>query len=138
MPANESIPFYEPGKAITCYATAAITGCRLVKISATRPGPELNTDTTGGNLRVATCGAGQAAFGVAAYDALINTILKVWHGSGWIVPIFSVGALSAGVLVKSDATGGIVAIGGGEEALAVGQLVDDVGAGALAQVALFK
>jgi Uncharacterized conserved protein (DUF2190) len=135
----ESIPYYEPGRALSCFATAAITGKTFVKLSGVaRPGPELNTDTTGGTIRVAPQGASVPArtcFGVAAYDAAINTMVKVWRGSGWIVPVTAAASLTAGTEVMSDATGKAVAVAGG--AAPIGVLVDDVASGGDAQVALY-
>jgi hypothetical protein len=49
---------------------------------------------------------------VAGYDAAINKKVKIVRGYGKVVPIKSGGAIAAGDLVKSDATGRVITAAG--------------------------
>lgn len=108
LPANQCTPYHEGGPAVTGKASAAVTGKRLVKVSADRDASVLlNTSSGGGNIKVAHATAAlNTHFGVAAYDAAINTKLKVWlKGVGLILPITATGAIAAGVEVEAAANG---------------------------------
>jgi hypothetical protein len=66
---NSIVPLYEPGTRITAAVTAAVTGGKFVRPSGNfQSGPLLSTASDGGNVQVATCGAGLRALGVAGYD----------------------------------------------------------------------
>jgi len=108
LPANQCIPYHEGGPAITGKCQAAVTGKRLVKVAANRDASVLlNNASTGGNIMVnpATAALG-TAIGVAAYDAPIGSLVKVWlKGVGNILPITATGAISAGQEVEAAANG---------------------------------
>lgn len=135
-PANECIPFYEPGARITVDASAAITGKRFVKISGDREaGPALNTNTTGGNLRAAPAGAGERIFGVASHDAAQEG--KVTVLTGGIVPVTASGAIAAGAEVKVGAAGVAVTSGSTAGTVVVGMCVSAAADGEDAQILLY-
>lgn len=126
--ANDLIPFKEDGARITCTASAAVTGKQLVKISGDR-----NAD---GTYTVAPCGAGEKAFGVAAWDADIGgKVTVVSITSGHIVPIKTGGALTAGVSVKSGALGVVVAATAADKAYGIALSGAASGADAVIQLA---
>lgn len=106
--ANDLIPYKRPGQDFTAQVTAAVVGKTLVVISANvTSGPGLSNTAEGSNPRVATCGAGAQAIGVAKYDQ--PTIGgKVGVCRGGIVPITAGGTITAGQKVMSDATGRVV------------------------------
>lgn len=103
--ANDCIPYKKPGEDVTAQVTAAVVGKRFVAISAARTsGPGLATTAEGSNYRVATCGAGGRAIGVAKYDqATVGGKVGVIRGG--IVPVTAGGTVTAGQDVMSDATG---------------------------------
>ncbi|GAA3781229.1 DUF2190 family protein [Micromonospora maritima] len=103
--ANEAIPFYEPGRRITCHATAGVTGKRFVNISANRQ--------SDGNFSVAHATAAGAAFGVAAYDAATGEKVGVLRGSGFVVPVTAGGTIAAGARVEVGSNGQAVTIASG-------------------------
>src|SRR4051812_4621037 len=95
---NDAIPFYEDGDELTCTATAAVSGKTFVKISGNKQAD--------GTLSVAPCGAGDKVFGVAMFDAAINTRVTVHTiESGHVMPVVAGAALAADSSVVSDATG---------------------------------
>jgi hypothetical protein len=107
--ANDAIPTLRPGADFTAQVTAAVTGKRFVKISADRSsGPGLAATAEGSNYKVAPCGAGQAAIGVAKYDqATVGGKVGVIREG--VVPVTAGGTITAGAYVMSDATGQAVA-----------------------------
>lgn len=117
---NVCTPYYEPGTRITGKPTADVTGKRFVKISADiESGPALSTSTGGGNIKVAPCGAGQRAVGVAAYDASLTSgeTVPLINGPGTVVPITAgAGGVTAGDEISSDATGKAVTATAAENA----------------------
>lgn len=100
MPTNESIPVWEPADRLEAVATAAVRGRRFVAISADIPGGPTGTE----NPRVAECGAGVKAFGVAVYDAPINGLVPL-HNDHSVVLMPVGAAVVAGQEVQSDAQG---------------------------------
>lgn len=110
--ANECFPFIEDSgqPRLTGHATAAVTGKRLVAITGRQAGPGLNTSTGGGNYTVATCGAGAAAAGVAAYDAAAGAKVPVIGAPGTVLPITAGAIVAAGARVESDATGKVITL----------------------------
>lgn len=113
MAINECIPKYEPGADLTGHCTAAVTGRRFLVISGDKqPSEPVSDSTLGGNVLVAPSGADGDVFGVAGYDAAIGRKVKIVRGYGKIVPVESGGAVVAGALVKSDATGRAITAAG--------------------------
>ena len=91
----EYVPLYKPGVSITETVSAAVTGGRLVAVSATGT--------------VATAAADSAVVvGVAAFDvAASGDKLTVWPVKGLVHRLVASGAITAGDGVVSD-TGGKV------------------------------
>lgn len=136
MANNDCIPFYEPGKRVTAIVTSApVVGKTLVKIGASRQHPvALQTDASTGNIiNVLTCTAGLWAFGVAAFDAAVGQLVTILRGSGYIVPVTALGAISAAAAVDA-ATGGKVATH--SSGVIIGYAVADAADGEDAQIAL--
>src|SRR5690606_10186899 len=115
------------GNRVTATATAAVTGKTFVKIS-----DDLQTD---GTLSVAPAGAGEAVFGVAAWDAAQGKQVTVYTlASGMIVPVTGSGAINAGDRIKAGAAGVAVAAVDGDPGYGVA--VADAADGAEARVKL--
>jgi hypothetical protein len=112
--ANEAVPLFRPGADVTCLTTASVTGKTFVNVSATR-------DATPGLIKVATCAAAAAAFGVAKADAASGARLGVITGPGTIVPVTAGGAVTAGAEVEVDAAGKAITLASGK---AVGKSVE--------------
>lgn len=127
MPANECIPYKEPGTAPTGTATAAVTGKKAVAISG-----DLNAD---GTVSIAPPAAGGRIFGVAAYDAAIGGRVKVYRQPGIILPITAAAAITAGAQVQVDATGAVVPLAAG---VAIGTAVTGAADTEDAMIALFS
>lgn len=106
MPANECIAYMDDGNDPTVQAAGAVVGRRFLRVSAAKQigSQALSTDTLGGNIIVATCGAGQRAIGVAGYDQVSGGKLPMLRGHK-IVPVEAGAAMAAGDQVMSDATG---------------------------------
>lgn len=134
--ANECVPFYEPGSAITGSPTAAVTGCRFVMLSGARI---TAAGATKGLVSIALATAAGRVFGVAGRDAAIGVPVKVFRGRGTVVPVQAsnatiaafaevevVGATTAAGMVKTLAAG-----------VAVGYVIDDCAANGMAQVSLY-
>jgi hypothetical protein len=104
---NSIVPLYEPGTRITAAVTAAVTGGKFVRPSGNfQSGPLLSTASDGGNIQVATCGAGLRALGVAGYDgATAGDKIPVICGHDIVVPMTAGAAITAGQEVESDANG---------------------------------
>lgn len=103
MPANECIPYKEPGSAFTFKATAAVTGKRFLRPSANRTGgPGLSTDLAN-VYQCAHAAAGGPAVGVSKHD-VANGALGGAHVGG-IVPVTAGAVIAAGDRVASDANG---------------------------------
>ncbi len=104
----EATVFYEPGRQITCLATGAIVAGTFVKISATR--------AAGDNISVVTCGAGQAAFGVALFACASGALVTVQpiNGGGVVGVVVGTGGVTFGQEVESDATGQAIAFATGK------------------------
>lgn len=115
MPTNECIPFIDgPVTQLTGLATAAITGKRMVAISANREsGPGLAADgSTGVNYKIAHAGAGAKALGVAAYD-IANGARGPVIVEG-VVPVTASGSIAAGAQVEVAATGKVATLASGK------------------------
>lgn len=121
--ANELIPFYEPGKRITCQATAAVTGKRFVIITANRQAD--------GSLSAAHATAAGAALGVSTYDAAIGEKFGVIRGG--VVPVTAGGTIAAGARVEVGTNGQAVTFASG---IPAGICVNGATSGQDAQIAL--
>lgn len=106
MPANECIPYYEPGSRITALTTEAISGKRFVKVSADKlvGSAALSTTADGGNIKVSMADAGETPIGVSSYDAASGALVGVL-GVGHVVPIKAGEAIAAGDLLVAGADG---------------------------------
>lgn len=107
---NAILPLYDDGDHLTCAVTAAVVGAHFVAVSGDlQSSPILNTATvatTGGNIQVATCGAGARALGVAAYDGPTSgDKIHVYAGPGLVVPVIAGATITAGDEAMSDSTG---------------------------------
>lgn len=114
--ANDLIPYKRPGEDFTGQATAAVTGKRVLRVSGNvTSGPGLSSTAEGSNPRVALHDGVDATqpIGIAKYDAPING--KVGVARAGIVPVTAGGAVTAGMALKSDATGKVVAVGTGSK-----------------------
>jgi hypothetical protein len=127
MPANECIPFKEPGASFTARCSAAVTGKRFVKISGNRTGGggqgAAGSTTVGVGLsadpenvyKVAQCVAKDQCVGVSGWDAASGAETKVFgKGKGIILPIRAGAAIAAGVEVESDAEGRAITLAAGK------------------------
>lgn len=138
MPANEAITFYEPGSDITCFAGAAVVGKRFVIITATKRGGlpgALDTTASGGNIVIGPAVANGRIFGVARYDAAINTLVPVIKAPGIIVPVTAEATLTFGQEVAVGAAAGAKVAASTQ--MAVGFVIADCANGADAQVCLY-
>lgn len=111
MPANLSIPYYEPSQRVTGRATgAAVVGKTFVTVAAAKdPGSrELDPAATGGNVKIKTAVAADATagkvIGVAEHDAAQNKTTPILR-QGFVTPVTAGAALSAGALVTAGALG---------------------------------
>lgn len=94
----EYIPIFKPGEDITMTAGAAITGGRLVFVSAANTVQE-------------TAGATAAWLGVATTDAASGA--KVGVTSGGVQEVTASGAVAVGDVLVPAAAGRVAAIGAG-------------------------
>lgn len=106
MPANIAEAYFDPGDDLNGQATATITGRRFIKVSGAKQigSQALATDTLGGSVLVAPCGAGQQAIGVADYDCAIGSKVGIVRGHK-VMPVEAGAAATAGDVCMSDATG---------------------------------
>lgn len=91
--ANQAFEFFSDSDAITAEATTAITGCTFVKLAAGGT-PQVP--------KVTTCGAGEAPYGVAAWDVPAGARVTILRKG--VVSVKAGGALTPG-RVQSDAAG---------------------------------
>jgi hypothetical protein len=131
-------PYYEDADELTCFCTANVVSKTFVAISAARqhgnPREGVTDAIVGGNVSVATAGAGAKVFGVAAYDALQGNLVQVWRVNH-IVPVIAGAALTAGTEVQSDAAGNAIPLAAGK---AAGLAIDDCASGSPAQIVLYN
>jgi len=109
---NAILPLYDDADKVTCAVAsgAAVSGGTFVVPSGGfQSSPILNAGTPatdGGNIQIATCGAGAKALGVAAMDAPTpGDKVLVFTGPGLVVPMVASGTVTAGQEVMSDANG---------------------------------
>lgn len=141
MASNDCVPMYEPGARVTVTCSSDVTGKTFVKIGASRPHPlglQSQADPAGGtNIIVVPATAGVWAFGVATYDGKAANApqnqLTVIRGSGNIVPVTALGAISAGAAIGVGTGGKAVTFASG---VIVGYAVADAADGEDAQIAL--
>lgn len=137
MPNNECIPFYEPGTRLTGHATVALTGKRLVQVSADIPGGPTGSET----IRVGVPARGGPCVGVAAYDAVLNEKVPLLNGPGMVVPIRAAVAVAAGQRVMATADGSVepfdTGAAGVAGAVAVGIALSGAAVGADAMIRLY-
>lgn len=124
---NDLIPFHTPGDAITAIASGAVTGKRLVAIAGA---------AEAGQVKVAKCGAGNRAFGVAARDKADGATVLVWRPDGGIYPVTAGDAIDANTPLASDADGKVVPAGPGD--VVVAWALDDAAEDEDAMVELVK
>lgn len=147
IPANELIPYKEPGSTFTAKASGAIIGKRFVEISADRTGGGgggaegsvtvgvgLSTDAE--NIYVVKQAAAKAAaVGVSGWDAADKAELKVFgRGHGIIVPIKAGTALTAGWEVEANAEGEAIKLAAGK---ALGLVLNKAAEGKDAEILLY-
>lgn len=137
--ANDMVRTKEPGQDVTGQASAAVVGCRFLRISGARTNRfnALGTTGDGNNYKVAHAQAGGPVFGVSKYDQP-NVGGKVGVARGGIVTVLAGSALTAGQKVMSDGSGQAVpwTSAASEANSAVGYAVDDAANAALAEIAL--
>lgn len=112
--ANECIPLFRPGGDLTCLTTGAVTGKRMVGVSATR-------DASTGLIKVAHATAAARALGVAVKDTASGDRVAVVSGPGVIVPVNAGGTIAFGAEVEVGSNGQVVTIASGK---AVGMAVE--------------
>jgi hypothetical protein len=137
MPANECIPYKEPGSKITCKATAPVVGKRFVKVTGNRTGGGgggLSADLVNVYQASNCTTAGEVAIGVSAYDAANGALFKVHTEPGIIVPVTAGAALTAGTEVQTDATGQAVPFTTG---IKLGYVMNGAASGADAEIRLY-
>lgn len=101
--ADQAFQVFSDPAATTCKASGAITGKRFVKLVA------------GGTFqqpKVALCGAGEQAFGVAAYTVADGESVTVVHDNTYTVTAGT--NLTAPLEIQSDATGKAIALAAGK------------------------
>lgn len=104
---NEVLPFYRPGKDITCKATVALTGKHLCAIVGNRTsGPGLASTDDAGVYQVGAPAAGGRVFGVVGYDVASGSVVPIKRGG--ILPVVTSGAVAAEAEVKVAADGTIL------------------------------
>lgn len=126
--ANELIPLYEPGQAITGHCVAAVVGKRFVRVSAAKQAgstltPSGADQVGGGNVQVDqafTAGGPVPPFGVADRDAPIGG--KVGCVKAGTVPVECSAAITAGtrVMPAADGRAAVYAPGAGPDIAASG------------------
>ncbi len=125
--AGEAVPYYFPGQTRTGRLDSGpASGRTFAKVDpAGSPAytPEgLSATTEGGNIPVATCGAGEKAMGVFQRDKAVNELVGVFCEG--VVPVLSGAAITAGAEVESDANGKAVPLSAG---VAIGQALNAAG-----------
>src|SRR5262245_35578746 len=117
--ANECIPYYEAGQEITAKSSAAVTGCRFVKLDGastwtpeglkdvTNPVPSAGLPSSN-VCDVLPATAGSKGFGVAGRDAAIGKPFMVITGPGIVVPVEVGAALVPGNEVELGANGVVI------------------------------
>jgi hypothetical protein len=138
---NAIVPLYRRGIDLTGRATGAIGAGKFVRFTGVfEGGPLLDVSTplsplTGGNnFRVALCGAGLKASGVAAWDTTADGDKVLCYGPNEIVPMTAGAAITGGNEVESDASGNPIPLASGRPC---GQAVASAGNGLVVYVRLY-
>lgn len=126
MFSNPMHDIYNPGTDITAVATEAISGKTIVKVT----GPMVS-----GLIQVAPAAAGEAAIGVAKYDAGKGDKVGIARGAGRVVTITAGAAVTAGQEVEIDAKSTVSPKSDGQ---AIGVAVDDAKTGEDAKISLYR
>lgn len=133
----EVVASYDPGADITCQASAALTGGRLVGLPTSRNagGPAGIVDSGDGLLVVGLPAAGGGAFGVASHDAPINGRVNVMRPPK-VVPIECSAAVAISAELMAAADGRVLTRTAGNTV--IGRALSVTGAaGQYVQVELF-
>lgn len=132
---NEAIPFYRPGKDVTCKAGVALTGKRLCAITGNRSSGPLfdpaNTDLQG-LYTVGLPAAGGRVFGVVGYDVAVGDPVPVKREG--VLPVTASGAIAAFAEVEALADGRVQTLAAGT---AVGFVCTAAADGGDAEVILY-
>lgn len=101
-------PIYDPGEAFTGRATgAAVTGCRVVTVAATK--------TDGQPTPIKHCGAADEPIGVSGSDAVQDDVTVVYP-PGIVLPILAGGTgTTFGEMVEVLATGTVQTLASGKK-----------------------
>lgn len=112
---NICTPLFDDGEKVTGQASAAILGCRFLKISGNMPsGPGVSDAVDGGNIQVAQCVAGDAAIAVSEWDAPnVGDLVGLHTQPGTIVPVDTGAAIAANQHVQADALGRAIPLAAG-------------------------
>jgi hypothetical protein len=114
MPANECIPYYEPGTRITGHATATVVGKTIADVSGNfQSGPLLSATSEGGNIQVATCAAGVRGIGVFGYDGVSGDKIPLITGPGIVAPVTAGATITAGQEVEVGSAGKVIPLASG-------------------------
>jgi hypothetical protein len=138
--ANECIPYFEPGAAITAKAEAAVVGKRFVDISddiegsGSSPPNSLDDSPTGGSIVCSPATAAGHALGVASYDAGAGADFYVLCQPGVVLPVTADGALTAGQQVEVGTAGKALAQDAGRP---VGRVLADAADGTDAMILFY-
>ncbi len=106
--ANECLPLFDPGSALTATASAAVTGKRFVGVTGA-----LNA-ATGVLPTVAHATAATRALGVAVRDTASGARLTVETRPGSVVPVTCAAAITAGAEVEVGSTGRATTLAAGK------------------------
>lgn len=128
MASNECIPYRDNGDTFTGYAPAAVTGKRFAFITAARQASSGLTGSTQFTVSMPSGAGVGGCVGVFAYDAAAGTSVMVYHEPSIIVPVKAGASITAGQLVKTDATGQAIPQGG--TGVVLGMALDTVASGA--------
>jgi hypothetical protein len=129
MATNECIPYFDNGDTFTARCSAAVSGKRFLSVSGPRVSNAAGDSTEGALFTVAMTGAGLGScVGVSGYDAPSGGDVTVFHEPSIVVPVKAGASITAGQLVKSDATGQAIPQGG--TGVVLGIALDTVASGA--------
>jgi hypothetical protein len=137
-PANECIPYFEPGNRPTAKITetGGVLGKRFVEIAGNRTsGPALASTAEGGVYQCNYPALKGKVFGVTSHDCAENGLVTILRGSGMIVPVVADGAITAGTEVEVTAVGKVRTLTDG---VAVGYAASGCADGADCEVALYR
>lgn len=121
--ANECIPLYDPGAAITGTASSNVTGKRFVGVTT-----GLNA-TNGTLVAVAHATSATKPLGVAVRDAASGARVLVESRPGAVVPVTAGGTIAANAEVEVGSNGQAVTLASGKpagQALSAGTSGNDV------------